>query len=93
MDISKARCAECERPMAVSRMVCPRCDDDLDLGAPLPQAPHQVRRLVGGDAARHAEYHPFSTKLSHLCVSQVGAGQLILCLGRCETADPREGTW
>lgn len=30
MDISKARCAECDRPMAVSRMVCPRCDVRLE---------------------------------------------------------------
>lgn len=30
MDISKARCAECERPMDVSRMVCPRCDVRLE---------------------------------------------------------------
>ena len=26
MDISKARCADCDRPMAVSRMVCTNCD-------------------------------------------------------------------
>ena len=30
MDISKARCAECERPMTVSRMVCERCDVRLE---------------------------------------------------------------
>jgi hypothetical protein len=30
MDISKARCPECDRPMAVSRMVCPRCDVRLE---------------------------------------------------------------
>jgi len=30
MDISKARCAECNRPMAVSRMVCSRCDVRLE---------------------------------------------------------------
>ena len=30
MDISKARCAECGRPMVVSRMVCPRCDVRLE---------------------------------------------------------------
>ena len=30
MDISKARCGECDRPMAVSRMVCPRCDVRLE---------------------------------------------------------------
>ena len=30
MDISKARCAECDRPMAVSRMICPRCDVRLE---------------------------------------------------------------
>ena len=30
MDISKARCAECDRPMAVSRMVCPHCDVRLE---------------------------------------------------------------
>jgi hypothetical protein len=30
MDISKARCAECDRPMAVSRMVCPSCDVRLE---------------------------------------------------------------
>lgn len=30
MDISKARCAECNRPMVVSRMVCPRCDIRLE---------------------------------------------------------------
>lgn len=29
MDISKARCAECNRPMTVSKMVCPRCDIQL----------------------------------------------------------------
>lgn len=30
MDISKARCAECDRPMAVSRMECTRCDVRLE---------------------------------------------------------------
>lgn len=30
MDISKARCAECDRPMGVSRMVCPACDIRLE---------------------------------------------------------------
>lgn len=30
MDISKARCAECERPMAVASMICPRCDVRLE---------------------------------------------------------------
>ena len=30
MDISKARCADCDRPMAVSRMVCTRCDVRLE---------------------------------------------------------------
>ncbi len=30
MDISKARCAECDRPMEVSRMVCPRCEVRLE---------------------------------------------------------------
>ncbi len=30
MDISKARCAQCERPMAVSGMVCPPCDLRLE---------------------------------------------------------------
>ena len=30
MDISKARCAECDRPMAVSRMICSRCDVQLE---------------------------------------------------------------
>jgi hypothetical protein len=30
MDISKARCAECDRPMAVSRMVCTGCDVRLE---------------------------------------------------------------
>lgn len=30
MDISKACCAECDRPMAVSRMVCERCDIRLE---------------------------------------------------------------
>ena len=30
MNISKARCAECERPMVVSRMVCPQCDVRLE---------------------------------------------------------------
>lgn len=30
MDISKARCAECDRLMDVSRMVCPRCDVRLE---------------------------------------------------------------
>jgi hypothetical protein len=30
MDISKARCAECDRPMAVSKMVCSRCDVRLE---------------------------------------------------------------
>lgn len=30
MDISKARCAECDRPMAVSRMGCARCDVRLE---------------------------------------------------------------
>jgi hypothetical protein len=30
MDISRARCAECDRPMAVSRMVCGRCDVRLE---------------------------------------------------------------
>ncbi len=30
MDISKARCADCDRPMAVSTMVCPRCDVRLE---------------------------------------------------------------
>ncbi len=30
MDISKARCAECDRPMAVSGMVCSRCDVRLE---------------------------------------------------------------
>ena len=30
MDISKARCAECDRPMAVSRMVCPGCEIRLE---------------------------------------------------------------
>lgn len=26
MDISKARCANCDRPMAVTKVVCPSCD-------------------------------------------------------------------
>ena len=26
MDISKARCLDCERPLVVSSMVCPSCD-------------------------------------------------------------------
>ncbi len=30
MDISKARCAECSRPMTVSKMVCPQCDVRLE---------------------------------------------------------------
>jgi hypothetical protein len=30
MDISKARCAECDRPMAVSKMICARCDVQLE---------------------------------------------------------------
>ncbi len=30
MDISKARCAECDRAMAVSRMVCSTCDVRLE---------------------------------------------------------------
>lgn len=30
MDISKARCAECDRPMEVSRMVCSRCEVRLE---------------------------------------------------------------
>ncbi len=30
MDISKARCGECGRPMAVSSMVCSRCDLRLE---------------------------------------------------------------
>ena len=30
MNISKARCAECDRPMEVSRMVCPSCDVRLE---------------------------------------------------------------
>jgi hypothetical protein len=30
MDISKARCADCDRLMAVSRMVCTRCDVRLE---------------------------------------------------------------
>ena len=30
MDISKARCAECDRAMAVSSMVCSRCDVRLE---------------------------------------------------------------
>ncbi|HKI84132.1 MAG TPA: DUF2089 family protein [Candidatus Krumholzibacteria bacterium] len=30
MDISKARCAECEQPMQVERMVCPRCEMRLE---------------------------------------------------------------
>jgi len=30
MDISKATCAECDRPMAVSTMVCERCDLKLE---------------------------------------------------------------
>jgi hypothetical protein len=30
MDISKARCAECDRSMAVSSMVCSRCDVRLE---------------------------------------------------------------
>jgi len=32
MDISKARCAECHRPMVVSSMVCSRCDVRLEGG-------------------------------------------------------------
>lgn len=36
MDISKARCAECDRPMAVSRMVCPHCDIRLEGGFEVP---------------------------------------------------------
>jgi len=30
MDISKACCAECNRPMAVSSMICPTCDLRLE---------------------------------------------------------------
>jgi len=30
MDISKARCGECDRPMSVSRMVCSHCDMRLE---------------------------------------------------------------
>jgi len=30
MDISKARCAECDRPMVVSKMTCPQCDVRLE---------------------------------------------------------------
>ena len=30
MDISRARCAECDRPMAVFSMVCSRCDVRLE---------------------------------------------------------------
>lgn len=30
MDISKARCAQCERSMAVAAMVCSRCDVRLE---------------------------------------------------------------
>ena len=29
MDISKARCADCDRPMVVSSMDCPKCDVQL----------------------------------------------------------------
>ena len=32
MDISKARCADCHRPMVVSSMVCPECDVRLEGG-------------------------------------------------------------
>jgi hypothetical protein len=36
MDISKARCAECGRPMDVSTMVCSRCELRLEGGFEVP---------------------------------------------------------
>ena len=35
MDISKARCADCDRPMTVSRMLCPTCNLRLETEAPV----------------------------------------------------------
>ena len=36
MDISKARCADCHRPMTVSRMVCPTCNLRLETDFEVP---------------------------------------------------------
>ena len=36
MDISKARCSECDRPMAVSRMVCSACGLRLEADFEVP---------------------------------------------------------
>jgi hypothetical protein len=36
MDISKARCANCDRPMAVTRMQCPACDLRLEADFEIP---------------------------------------------------------
>ncbi len=36
MDISKARCAECQRPMKVERMICPRCEVRLEGNFEIP---------------------------------------------------------
>jgi hypothetical protein len=36
MDISKARCANCDRPMTVSHMVCPTCNLRLESDFEIP---------------------------------------------------------
>ncbi len=36
MDISKARCAACERPMTVTQMVCPTCKVRLETDFEVP---------------------------------------------------------
>jgi hypothetical protein len=35
------------------------CHEHAHFGAAFPQPPHQLRALVGGDAAGHAEQDPF----------------------------------
>jgi len=47
MDISKARCVECDRPMTVASMVCSRCDLRLEGDFEVPG----LARLSLGDQA------------------------------------------
>ena len=56
MDISKARCANCGQPMAVTKVVCPTCDlvmeGEFDMPA-LAQLPQEDQAFVVAFVRHH----------------------------------------
>jgi len=65
MDISKARCSNCDRPLTVSRMVCPTCNLRLESDFEIPA----LARLSVEDqifVAAFVRYHGSIKKMERL---------------------------